>query len=207
MLAAAKNSEALAAESLPAGPTTALKIMTIKPLHLLRFTAFQCGHVEHQLPEQKPLECVYLGQPKGDDSFAHASLDWTAPESGPRWTKVSFEWRVQRGDQSIVARTDPPLNYDTVERSTLIELPEHFRMSKKLLDVFGGVCQRSLARLGKYRPPCTIVACKLLGSPKRAPVEPGDVHTLRCEDGSCAAQANVHGKLPAREGSASHVSS
>ena len=71
-----------------------------------------------------------------------------------------------------------------MKASTSIELPEHFRTAKKLLDVFEGVCQRSLARLGKYRPPCTVVACKLLGSPKRGSVDPGDVHALRCEDGS-----------------------
>ena len=61
MLAAAKDSQDLAAVSIPAGPSKLLKVMAIRPLHLLRFTAFQCGHVEHQLPEQKPLECIYLG--------------------------------------------------------------------------------------------------------------------------------------------------
>ena len=59
-------------------------------------------------------------------------------------------------------------------------------MAKKLLDVFDDVCQKSLSRLGKYRPPCTIVACQLLGSPKCESVGHGDVHLLLCEDGSVA---------------------
>ena len=186
MIAAAKNSEDSAAAAFPMCPPKPLKVMAVMPLHLLRLTAFQDGHVEIQLPGQKPLECAYLGQPKDDGSFAHPSLDWIAPERGARQTKVSFEWRAQRGEQTLVARTDPPLIFDTVEKSTLVEFPEHFRMAKKLLDVFDGVCHRSLARLGKYRPPCTVVACKLLGTPKCASVDPGDVHMLKCDDGSVA---------------------
>ena len=50
MLAAAKNSGVSAAEALPAGPSKPLKVMAIAPLHLLRFTTFQDGHVELQLP-------------------------------------------------------------------------------------------------------------------------------------------------------------
>ena len=186
MLAAAKNSEDLAAALIPRAPSKPLRVMAITPLYLLRFTAFEEGHVELQLPEQKPLKCVYLGQPKEDGNFAHASLDWAAPERGIKRTNVSFEWHAQRGDQTLVARTDPPLRFGTLEKSQQIGAPEHFLMAKKLLDVFEGICHRSLARLGKHKPPCTIAACRLLGSPKRASIDPGDIHTLSRGDGTVA---------------------
>ena len=140
MLAAAKKSGEAAATLIPCAPSKPLKVMAITPLHMLRFTAFRDGHIELQLPEQKQLSCVYLGQPKDDGGFAHASLDWAVPERGACRTKVSFEWHAQRGEQTLVARTDPPLRYDTLAKSQEVGIPEHFHMARKLL-----VCVQTLS--------------------------------------------------------------
>ena len=97
MMTTAKHSEDVAATMFPCGPGKSLKTMSVTPLHLLRFTRFRAGYSEEELPPEQPLRCVYLGQPKGDGHFAHASFDWTSPERGTDRTKVSFEWRKQRG--------------------------------------------------------------------------------------------------------------
>ena len=87
---------------------------------------------------------------------------------------------MQRGERPILARTDLPLRYDA------LKIPEHYLMTKKTLEVFEGIRHRSLTRLGKYRPPCTVVACRLLGSPKHGAAGPEDLRTFRQDDGTTA---------------------
>ena len=88
MISAAKNSEAFAATVFSSGPPKTLQYMAVVPLQLLKFTSVRDGYAETQLPARQVLKCVYLGQPKDDGSFAHASLDWSSPEKGIIRTKV-----------------------------------------------------------------------------------------------------------------------
>jgi len=192
-IAAAKAAEDLAATVFQCGPSKPLKVMAVTPLHLLRFSSVRDGYAEVQLPAQQRLRCVYLGQPEDDGGgFAHASLDWSSSEWRISRTKVSYEWRVQRGERPIITRTVLPLRYDA------FKIPEHYLLAKKLLEVFEGICHRSLTRLGKYRPPCTVVTCRLLGSPKHGAVGPEDLRTFRQDDGTTAEHlmaAHVKGDL------------
>ena len=182
----AKLSEDLAASAFPFTPSRPLKVLAATPLHLLRDSSMYIGHLDVQLPAQKPLSCVYIGQPKGDKdngNFAHAALEWSSPGGAPE-TGIVFEWQVQRGDRWVVAQTDPPLRYGGIKRNIRVPLPEHFTVSKELLNVFEEICHRSLAKLArKYRPPCTIIACRLLGSPKHETVGPQDMCVLAQDDG------------------------
>ena len=184
-ISAAKASQELAAATFLKSQSKPMRILAATPLHLLRHSPLHGGYAETQLPAQHPIECVYLGQPKVDGSYAHASIEWTRP-GGARDTGLVFEWRAPRGDDDPVAtRTCPPMRYDGVRQSKRVPIPEHFTLAKDMLCVFENVCQRSLARLAReYTPPCTVVSCRLLGVPKHeTTVGQGDFRTFFEEDG------------------------
>ena len=182
-MAAAKRSEDAAAAALPRTYAGALKIAAATPPRMVRLARLRDQHFELPLPAQAPPTCTYLGQPKGDGHFAHASIEWSFPERGLLRTKVAFEWRVQRGDRTISSRVDPPPRYDVVRGTQQVAIPERFLTAKRLLDVFDGICGKSLAKLGKRRPPHTLIACQLLGVPKAWTVGRGDIRTLSIDNG------------------------
>ena len=130
---------------------------------MVRLARLRDRDFELQLPAQPPPTCTYLGQPKDDGNFAHASAEWSFPERGLLRTKVAFEWRVQRGSHTIATRVDPPPDYDVVKKSQQVAIPDRFVTAKRLLDSFDRICGRSLAKLGKCKPPHTLISCQLLG--------------------------------------------
>ena len=183
-ISAAKTSQELAAATFLKSPSRPMRVLAATPLHLLRHSSLRGGYAETQLPAQHPIECVYLGQPKADGSYAHASIEWTSP-GGARDTGLVFEWRARRGDDDpVAARTCQTMRYDCVRQSKRVPIPEQFTSAKDMLCVFEDVCQRSQARVARdCTPPCTVVSCRLLGVPKHDTVGQGDFRTFFEEDG------------------------
>ena len=183
-ISAAKASQELAAATFLKSPSRPMRFLAATPLHLLRHSSLRRGYAETQLPAQHPIECVYLGQPKVDGSYAHASIEWTSP-GGARDTGLVFEWLARRGDDDpVAARTCQTTRYGCVRQSKRVPIPEQFTLAKDMLCVFEDVCQRSLARLARdCTPPCTVVSCRLLGVPKHDAVGQGDFRTFFEEDG------------------------
>ena len=97
--------------------------------------------------------------------------------------KVAFEWRMQRDSHTIVTRVEPPPDYEVVKKSQLVAIPDRFVTAKRLLDVFDRICAKSLAKLGKRKPPCTLVSCQLLGSPKQWEAGREDFRMISTGDG------------------------
>ena len=183
-MAAAKRSEEEAITRLPYIGAKALAVVAFTPPLMVREARVRVSDFELQLPAQPPPTCTYLGQPNEDGGFAHASAEWSYPERGLLRTKVAFEWRAQRGSHAIVTRVEPPPNYGAVKKSQQVAIPDRFVTAKRLLDVFDRICAKSLAKLGKRKPPCTLISCQLLGSPKHWEAGPGDFRTIVIGDGS-----------------------
>ena len=182
-MAAAKLSEERAAVMLPVKCSRSLKIIAAVPQSIVR--RMSARDFELEVPAQSCPTCTYLGQPQDDGTFAHASAEWSVSfKGGLDAVQVAFDWRVNIGDHTVVVRTDPPLNYGKVKQRGEVHLPEHFATAAQLLDVFDGICDRSLTRFGKYRPPCTMVACRLLGQPKQWVFDPADIRPLVTKDGA-----------------------
>jgi hypothetical protein len=73
-MSAAKASQDLTATTFPQTQPKVLRTLAATPLHLFRHSPLHGGYIETPLPVQHPLQCVYLGQPKCDGSYAHASV-------------------------------------------------------------------------------------------------------------------------------------
>ena len=70
-----------------------------------------------------------------------------------------------------------------MKKSQLVAIPDRFVTAKRLLDVFDRICAKSLAKLGKRKPPCTLVSCQLLGSPKQWEAGREDFRMISTGDG------------------------
>ena len=150
---------------------------------MVRLAHLRDQDFELQLPAQPPPTCTYLGQPKDDGNFGHASVQWSFPKGGLLRTKVAFEWRAQRGEHTVVTRVDPPLDYEAVKKSQQVAIPDRFVTAKRLVDIFECICGKSLAKLGKHKPPHTLISCRLLGAPQRWAVGQEDVRALGMANG------------------------
>ena len=182
-MAAAKRSDDLAAEALPYTDAKALKVLAATPPSMVRLAYLRDQDFELQLPAQHPPTCLYLGQPKDDGRFAHASVEWSFPPRGLLRTKVAFEWRAQRGKQTIVLPAGAPPDFEAVKKSQQVAIPDRLLTAKRLVDIFERICGKSLAKLSKRKPPHTLVSCRLLGAPKGWAVEQEDVRFLGMADG------------------------
>ena len=118
-VAAAKRSDDVAAAVLPYKAAKALKVLAAAPPSMVRLAYLRDQDFELQLPPQPSPTCTYLGQPKANGNFAHASAEWTFPKRGLLRTKVAFEWRAQRGNHTIATQVDPPMHYEAVKLSLI----------------------------------------------------------------------------------------
>ena len=168
---------------LPFVGAKALAVVAFTPPSMVFEARLRVSDFELQLPTQPPPSCTYLGQPNEDGGFAHASAEWSYPERGLLRTKVAFEWRAQRGSHLIVSRVEPPPNYGAVKKSQQVAIPDHFVTAKRLMDIFESICCKSLSKLGKCKPPHTLISCQLLGAPKAWAVAREDVRVLGMDNG------------------------
>ena len=182
-MAAAKCSDDLAAAALPHSAATALRVVAATPPSMVRLAYLRDRDFELQLPAQPPPTCTYLGQPKDDGNFTHASAEWSVPKRALLRTKVAFEWRAQRGDNTISTQVHPPPDFKSVKNSQQVPIPERFLTAKRLIDIFERICSKSLAKLGKRKPPHTLISCQLLGAPKERTVGQEDIRVLGMGNG------------------------
>ena len=70
-----------------------------------------------------------------------------------------------------------------MKKSQQVAIPDHFVTAKRLMNIFESICCKSLSKLGKCKPPHTLISCQLLGAPKEWAVAREDVRVLGTDNG------------------------
>ena len=84
----------------------------------------------------------------------------------------------------IATQVDPPPDYEVVKKAQQVAIPDRFVTAKRLLEVFDRICGKSLAKLGRRRPPHTLISCQLLGAPKQWAVGRADIRAIAMDNGA-----------------------